>query len=564
MKKVNSKNTPKAEVPANKPFPWWPVLGGAAALVLVLIVYGPALHGPFVFDDRSAPWLSEEKAQQSLFQWIQGNRPFLMATFWVNFKTGGIDPFGYHLINVLLHYLTSVVVGLSVVKLVTFAGIRGTKSVAWGLFGGALFLLHPLQTESVAYVISRSEALSVLFYYAAFVLFLYRPEGVISWARAVSITVLMAGALSTKEHTLTLPALFLLTSFWFDRKRIRESLRLYGMMAVATVAGGAAVWAVLRSTSSAGFALKTLNPVNYALTQCRVIWTYVRLFFLPYGQNLDPDVPLSNTLLEHGAIFALLALMAGVIAAWVYRKSWPLASYGFLVFLLLLSPTSSVVPILDVMAEHRMYLPMLGLILICIDVLRRATTSQATWTAIAVLAICSVLTFQRSRVWSDPLLLWADAAEKSPNKQRPRVSVAATYHDRQQCAVAAEHFEIASKLEKPTEILLLDWALNDECLGRFEDGVKKLLQANSIRPTATLQANAAMLYGEAGKWSEALEMLAMAEKTDPRFPYTYAYRGDYFEVQGDYASAAAEYRKAIAVAPWMQKAKDGLARVTRH
>ncbi len=540
------------------------MLGTAAALVVALIVYGPALEGPFVFDDRYAPFLSEEKAQQSFFEWLKTNRPFLMATFWLNFKAGGVNPFGYHLINVLLHFATSVMVGLSVGKLVTFAGVRGTRAVGWGMFGGALFLLHPLQTESVAYVISRSEALSVLFYFSAFVAFLYRPEGIpIGWGRAAAITALMAAALSTKEHTLTLPALFLLTGFWFDPKSIRENVRLFGMMAVATVAGGVGVWAVLRSANSAGFALDKLSPVNYAFTQCRVIWQYVKLFFLPIGQNLDPDIPVSNTLLEHGAIFGLLALVTCIAAAWVYRKSWPLASYGFLVFLLLLAPTSSVVPILDVMAEHRLYLPMIGLILIPIDVLRRATAGQATWVSIGVLGLCSVLTFQRSRLWSDPLLLWTDTVAKSPNKQRPHFSLAAAHKERQQCAAAQEHYATAARLEKPTQLLLLDWAMNDECLGKFEDGIQKILQANAMTPSASLQANAALLYGEAGKWPEALEMLARAEKTDPNFGYTYAYRGDYYEVMGDRAAAAEQYRKALQVAPWMQKAKDGLARVTR-
>jgi tetratricopeptide (TPR) repeat protein len=73
----------------------------------------------------------------------------------------------------------------------------------------------------------------------------------------------------------------------------------------------------------------------------------------------------------------------------------------------------------------------------------------------------------------------------------------------------------------------------------------------------------AILYGAMGKWPEALAALDAAEKADPNYPYTYAYRGDYHEVQGDLAAAAAEYRRAIAVAPWLQKAKDGLARVTK-
>jgi hypothetical protein len=97
------------------------------------------------------------------------------------------------------------------------------------------------------------------------------------------------------------------------------------------------------------------------------------------------------------------------------------------VFLLLLAPTSSVIPILDVFAEHRLYLPFLGLTLVAIEILRRLSVSQATWISLAILAVCSVLTFQRNQLWSDPLLLWADAAAKSPRKARPSFQLAHAY-----------------------------------------------------------------------------------------------------------------------------------------
>ncbi len=556
------KTSPK---PTSKPsdFPWWPVVAAAASFVLLWIVYGPALNGAFVFDDRFQPFLRPEISTRPFLSWISSNRPLLMLTFWFNYTAGGTEPFGYHVVNVLLHFCASIAVGLSAAKILSLAGTNRTKSIGLGLFGGALFLLHPLQTESVSYVVSRSETLSVLLFFTAFALFLYRADGPVSWIRAIVITLIFGAALSTKEHTLTLPLLFVLTDFYFNPKGLRDNLRLYGLLAAFAVMGAIGVTAVLKSSNSAGLSLENLSPAAYFFTQGRMIWNYVRFFILPTGQNLDPDFPVSHGLMEHGALFGWLALAVAVGVAWVYRKSWPLASYGFLLFLLLLGPTSSLIPILDVFAEHRLYLPFLGLTLVALDVLRRMNLSPATWTCIAIIAVCSVLTFQRNQLWGDPVLLWSDAASKSPHKPRPNFQLAHAYFQKNQCAKAIPYFEAAAETDKKNARMLVDWAMTYECLGRYEEGLAKLQQASAIAPSAPTTATMAILYGEMQKWPDVLHVLAEAEKQDPSYAYNYAYRGDYYEVQGNYASAAAEYQRAITAAPWMQKAKDGYIRVTQ-
>ena len=221
-----------------------------------------------------------------------------------------------------------------------------------------------------AYVASRSELLSVLFYYAAFAVFLYRSTESITLWRSLAVLVLFGAAIAVKEHTLTLPALLLLTDYFWGRGNVRKNGILYGLIAVVGAAGAAFVLFVLKHANTAGFGMKDMTPLDFFYTECRVLWIYIRMFFLPFGQNIDPDIPVSRSLFEHGAIFGLLALIALVAAAWIYRKRFPLASYGVFVFLLLIAPTASIVPIRDPLAEHRMYLPFLGLILICAEILR--------------------------------------------------------------------------------------------------------------------------------------------------------------------------------------------------
>ena len=338
----------------------------------MLEVYGPALSGAFVLDDRYLPFMDPNAAQMAFRTWVTGLRPLLYFSYWLNFQSSGIDPNMYHLTNVFLHFLGSVVIALIAARLLELAGTTGRARTILSVIAGGLFLLHPLQTESVAYVASRSEVLSVLLYFSAFAVFLYRRTESITILRAVAVVVLFAAAISTKEHTLTLAALLLLTDYYWGLGGIRKNGLLYGMLAAAGAGGAFVVWRELTRCSHGRIqVVAAFTPASYFFTQCRVIWTYVRLFFLPFGQNVDPDVAVSHSLLDHGAIFGLAALVALVAAAWIYRKRWPLAAFGIFMFLLLLAPTSSFVPILDVSAERRMYLPFLGLVLVCLEFLRR-------------------------------------------------------------------------------------------------------------------------------------------------------------------------------------------------
>ena len=111
------------------------------------------------------------------------------------------------------------------------------------IFAGALFLLHPMQTESVAYVASRSEVLSVLFYYAAFAVFLYRRTESISWLRALAVMALFGARSATKEHTLTLPAAASADRLFLGpRRKLRANRLLYGLLAVAGAVGAVFVY----------------------------------------------------------------------------------------------------------------------------------------------------------------------------------------------------------------------------------------------------------------------------------------------------------------------------------
>ena len=567
MKK--SKRQQRAEKPAataETPKPkrvWWPWVAALAALIVVLEVYGPALSGAFVLDDRYLVFMDPNAAQMSFKTWITGTRPLLYFTYWLNFQSSALDPEAYHLTNVFLHFLGSLVITFIAARLLELSGTTGRARTILSAIAGGLFLLHPLQTESVAYVASRSEVLSVLLYFSAFAVFLYRRTESMTILRAATVLVLFAGAISTKEHTLTLAALLIFTDYYWGLGGIRKNGLLYAMLTLAAAGAGFYVWLELKGAPTAGFNVAAFTPADYFFTQCRMIWMYVRLFFLPFGQNVDPDIAVSRSLLDHGAVFGLAALVALVAAAWIYRKRLPLAAFGVFIFLLLIAPTSSFVPIQDVSAERRMYLPFLGLVLVCLEFLRRLKISQVIGAGVAILAICSVLTYQRSQVWANPVALWQDAANKSPRKWRPHFQLASAQYESGSCQDAAQSFEAASRLEQPSFDLLLDWGLALDCAGDWQNAVVRLQQSATLQPSAHVQSQIGMVYAKHNKFEEALAALAQGEAMDPSFEMTYVYRGNIFEATGDKAAAAKQYQRALALNPLNSVARDALARVSQ-
>jgi protein O-mannosyl-transferase len=548
---------------------WWIVAGAVAlSLLFAFEVYGPALNGEFLFDDEYLPFLMPDVQQAPLRAWM-GVRPFLMISYWFNFQQSGLEPWPYHAVSVVLHALNATLAWLIVRRMLLLAGQSGSLREILAAFAGALFLLHPVQTESVAYVASRSEAMSVFFFLAAYAVFVYSGRETISWARTAAVLVLFGIACTVKEHTTVLPALLLLTDFFFTTpfslRGIRSRLKLYAPIFVLGAIGAAGVAYVLSRAETAGFKMQEFTWYQYLFTQFRVIPTYLRLYVLPVNLNGDYDFPVSHTPLEHGAMIWLFVLLGISVFAWMYRREFPLAAFGWFGFLILLAPTSSVVPIRDVIVERRLYLPFICLLLITVDLIRRVRVQPALLaSALAVvLAAAGFAAYERSKVWSSALAFWTDTAAKSPNNSRAVFQLAYAQWKNGQCTEAVANYEKAARLQTPDDRLLVDWALALDCLNKPDEAVAKLRQAAAIAPTALTYAQIGMIYGKRDRFEEALTALAQAEKLDPRFEMTYVYRGNIHAARREFETAAGWYRHAIAINPNNETARTALAAVER-
>ena len=552
--------------------PWWPyAVALLVAVVAVFEVYGSALHGPWFFDDTQLPYTRPEFADAPLKAWIAGVRPVLMASFWLSFQqAGGENTFPYHFINIVLHLLNGVLIYLVVRKVLHWAGNgdRMTREIL-SFFGAGLFLLHPAQTESVSYVASRSETLSVFFVLSSFALFLYRRKNEIDFLTSIAVLALLGLGLLSKEHAAALVGVFVLTDyFWnpgFSIRGIRQNWRLYVLTLIGGAAASVLIYRTLTAAATAGFGMKDLTWYQYFFSQWRALVDYFRLFIFPIGQNLDYDFSTSKSILDHGALFALAVLLAAISAAWLYRKRYPLISYGFFATLILFAPTSSIVPIRDLFVERRMYLPFIGLVLMTVGLLRCWKT-QPTTLAIAlsgVLVVEATLTYQRNLLWANPVDMWSDSVSKSPQKPRPRFQLAYADYQAGLCPQAVAEFERTSHLQPPAYDLLLDWALAYDCAGNSNAAVEKLNQAAAIEPSAHVFSQIGMEYAKAGKYAEALDVLEKAGHFDPNFEMIYAYRGGVFEKLQKPERAAEEYHHALNIDSKNQMALDGLRRLGR-
>ena len=563
--KTRKPDPKRPQPPATRSWMW--CAAPLASLAVLFWVYGPTMHTPFLFDDVGQQF-ALSSASDPLAKWIGPVRPVLMFSYWVNTRISLDDTSSYHVFNVIIHALAGVFIFLVIRRLLKWAGAEERSRAPWAAFGALLFLLHPFQAESVAYISGRSDALCGMFACASFAAFLCRRSSAISWAGVLPVVLLFGAAVLTKEQAVVLPALFVLTDLWWNPdsrlRAVRANWKLYAVLALGAAGAVALFWNLIAgfgTGGSAGFSMKDLTWYQYLFTEFRAVFAYVFNFLLPVNLSVDWDFPFSHTILEHGAIFGLAALLALAAAAWRYRRTFPLAGYGYFVFLVLLSPTSSVLPIKDPIADRRMYLPMLGLILIAIDLLRRLKVERKVLAmgAAALLVAAALATHARAEVWSSPITLWQDTARQSPNKFRAHFHLAYAYQEEGRNDLAVAEFQKTAELSPPTADLLLDWGLAYDGLNQPEKALEKFRQAAAVQPSAHVYTQIGYIYAKRSAWREAMEAFDTAQKLDANFAYTYMYKGQVHLATNQPAAAAAEFQHALKLDSSLVPARQGLA-----
>jgi Flp pilus assembly protein TadD len=539
------------------------------ALIAGVWLYGPALYGPWVFDDRTLPFASPAAQDMPLFAWLRGVRPVLMFTYWLNYNASTASTLSYHLVNVFLHVINAALIFAILRFLLKIMPVAAGYHNHLAGFGAVLFLVHPLQTESVAYIAGRSEVLCGTFFLAAVALYLFWGTAGLSWRQAGCIAVLFGLAVGTKEHAAVLPIALLLADRIVRQRSLRDAFRrnrrLFLLFCVICAVAGVAIVMLILTAPSVGRGLD-VAPHQYFYTQCRAILTYLRLFVVPFGLNIDHDFPISRTLADYGAAPALWGILVMIGCAIYWRSRFPVVSFGVLLFFLLIAPTSSVIPIADPLVEHRMYLPSVGLIIGLVGLLAMNWTHRKAlvYGMSGVLLVGSALSWQRNQVWGDPVKLWTDAVAKSPRKIRPYPHLIYSYVLSNRCAEAVSVLERAGKAVPVSESILVNWAEAYGCAGRYQQALQKLEQALKLNPSAEINSFMSVVLAQSGRHEEALKHAQAAiDLEPPGTDMSHFYRGQWYAIAQQFDRAEAEYNLALALNPYNAEARSAIVNLKR-
>jgi tetratricopeptide (TPR) repeat protein len=530
------------------------LFSGSRLWLIVLLVlagvfaYANTLRAPFIFDDLDAirDNASIRSLGTALFPPHDGSgvdsRPVVNLSLAVNYAVDGLDVRAYHATNLAIHVLAGLALYGVVRRTLLIPvgrGLRSAPGVADGgersrrptgladdetatrfaLAAALLWLLHPLQTESVTCVIQRTESLMGLFYLATFYGFVrsVEPTGGQPW-RVFSVAMCLLG-MGTKEVMVSAPLLVLL----YDRTFVANSFRAAWQARRGYYAALAATWLllaglVLSSGGARGGAAGTatgITPWTYALTQCEAIGTYLKLTFWPAPLVLDYGTGVVTNL---GAVLPQAVLVLVVVAGTVFAL-WRRPVWGFLGawFLVILAPSSSVLPLVtQTIAEHRMYLSLAAVIVASGLLLHRWLGRHVAGVGVLLALACGGLTAVRNHDYRSTAAIWQDTVEKVPANARAHSN--------------------------------LGQALGLE--GRADAAMAELREAIRLQPNLPYaHYNLGLELAKAGRDAEAVPEFEAELKLLPAFAPAWCELGLSLYQLGRRAEAVAAYEKALQLRP---------------
>ena len=565
---------PAARIPNTQriqdPAPRWKILAAAAIIATAaLAAYANSFPGPFVFDDVSG--IAENATIRTLSRSFvppldatSSGRPFLNFTLALNFAAGGLDVRGYHAVNLLIHILA----GLTLFGILrrTFARVTaGGPPELPALAATLLWILHPLQTESVTYLVQRAESLMGLFYLLTVYCFIRgaTSEKPRFWLFAAILACLLGAA--TKEVIVSAPLIILLYDRAFIAGSIREALR----QRWKTYAGLACIWPELlllvRTTQSrngsSGFGIG-VRAWDYYLTQFPAVVGYLRLSAWPHPLVFDYGTEWAKNPWAVAVTAAIVAaLLAGTIVA-LWR--WPAIGLAGACFFSILAPTSLIPGNRQTMAEHRMYLALVPIVALSAAAAWRLGNRRGIHALLAMAFAFGWLTFRRNEAYASGVALWSDTVAKRPDNPHAQADLAgllAGEPGRQ--ADAMVHYETALRLKPDfaeahnnlAALLASQPGRQDEAIAHYETALR-------LKPDyAEAHDNLGLLLaGQPGRQADAIAHYETSLRLKPDLAEAHNNLGLLLAGQpGRQDEAIAHYETALRLKPDLATAHTNLA-----
>lgn len=578
--------------------------------LLGILVYANTFKVPFVFDDRSGILENPEiRSFHDAIHTANLSRVVGVLTFAFNYQLNNINVTGYHIVNLLIHIGDALMVFLLISLTLgtpyfrnrlssTAAGLKDQTLIV-ALFAALFFVAHPVETQAVTYTVQRFTSLSTLFFLLSLVMYAkyrffseateteakaYRiPAGprerkIFSYVASLIAAVL---AMLTKEIAFTLPVIIALWEFSFFSGGIKKRLlRVSPFLLMLPLIPFGHMFSGISLVSAAG---ETAPPpaVDYLLTQFRVIVTYLRLLVLPVGQNFDYDYPVYHSFAEPAVFLSfifLAALLAGGILMYflsAWKKGPPLlrlAAFGVLWFFITLSVESSIIPIADVIFEHRLYLPSIGFFMTAVVGVQMAISSRLGIKALAgkiAVIVMSLLVLTaaataiaRNNVWRDELHLWEDTVAKSPGSPRAHNNLGVAYTNVGEKKKAEEQFLLSIQLRPAYAAAHNNLGTAYQSDGEMEKARTEYLQALEVMPDyAQAHNNLGLVYEITGEPDKAANEFSQAIKYKPDYADAYYNLGMNFADKQSYLEALGLFQKAIELKPDYAEAHNNLGNI---
>jgi tetratricopeptide (TPR) repeat protein len=576
-------------------------LAGAAITLAGLIAYHNSFAGVFISDDRLSIlgnptirhlWpLAAPLSPPRGWTTVSG-RPFLNLSFAVNYAISGANPWSYHALNLLIHLLAGLTLFGIVRRTLEKVGTGGppVRAAAYAkaeMDGGAarpyllafaaalLWTVHPLQTESVTYVVQRAESLMGLFYLLTLYCFIRWAGAVSAFARPgrasmdeeaggrpwawLSVVCCLLGML-TKEVMVTAPAIVLLYDRTFLTGSFGEALRRrLGFYAALFATWLPLAYLVLANGGNRGGSIGLGAKVDagaYLLAQLPVAVHYLRLCVWPHPLVFDYGLQyLGNGPAAARAAIVLLPLLAATALA-----LWKRPGLGFLgiCFFGILAPSTLMPGTRQSLAEHRLYLPLAAVLVF--GVLAVAKLGARGWPRLdrrAALVFClapalayGALTMRRNTDYRSPMSLWSDTAAKQPDNGYAQSVLAALLIDDHRTAEGISRYETAVGLLPANAELHYDLANALVEGGREDEALRQYAQAIQLKPDfADAQCNWALALAKSGRPAEAIAHFAEAIRLNPDYPDAQYFLGNTLRRVHRLPEAIAHYREALRLQP---------------
>jgi protein O-mannosyl-transferase len=585
------------------------LLMALAAVVLVFILYSQILHSPFLFDDIQnikenqyirISNLSPAALINAGFKGSISTRPVAQISFALDYFFHGYQPAGYHVVNIIIHLLTGFF--LFLLLRVTLQ-ITKTKSLSplvsdfdnvsiLALAAVFVWLVHPLQTQSVTYIVQRMNSMAAMFYVLSMLCYVkgrLTQEKANRWMLFGSCIISGVLAVGSKEIAATLPFFILLYEWYFfsnlNTTWLRRNLLVIsGAVIFIVVLGLIYFGASPLNTLKIGYMTRDFTLTQRILSELRIVLMYLGLIFFPYpGRlNLDYDFPLSYSLIHPPTTLLSLLIIVGLIIFSIYiAKRDRIVSFTILWFFGNLFIESSVIP-LELVYEHRTYMPSMFVILLTIILLNKYLKLQ--WARVLLLCLVvslfSIWTYQRNHVWENEFTLWQDCLKKSPNKARTHSNYAMALILKGKVDEAIVHFRRAVELKPNIPIVhtnlgqaYMQKGMIDEAIvqmkeaikanpffidsyqnlaqameksGQPEDALKYYTDALKIEPgnVEVLNGVGKTLAGQK-RYDEAMSYFTSSLKYNPDYAETYNDMGNVLLMQGKIEDAKKQYFAAI-------------------